>query len=75
MGQQPGQEPSDNELLVAIGRGDPLALRLLMDRFDRLVRYVIYRASRQRCRRDPLWLDSVASEVWTDLCRSAGSSR
>ena len=65
------QEPSDSELLVAIGHGDPVALRRLMDRFDRLVRYTIYRASPQRCHRDPLWLDSVASEVWSDLCQSA----
>ncbi|HUU83255.1 MAG TPA: sigma factor [Phycisphaerae bacterium] len=71
MGQRPAEEPSDNELLVAIRREDPVALRRLMDRYDRLVRYTIYRASRRRCQRDPLWLDGVASEVWSDLCRSA----
>ena len=65
-----GEGPADNELFERVAQGDPVALRLLMDRYDRLVRYTIYRASRQRCHRDPLWLDSVASEVWTDLCRS-----
>jgi DNA-directed RNA polymerase specialized sigma24 family protein len=73
MGRDQPKHPSDNDLLCAIERGDPMALRLLMDRYDRLVRYTIYRASRQRCQRDPLWLDSVASEVWTDLCRSSRS--
>jgi RNA polymerase sigma factor (sigma-70 family) len=65
--------PSDNALLTAIGDGDPMALRLLMDRYDRLVRFTVYRGSRQRCHRDPLWLDSVASEVWTDLYKVSRS--
>ena len=68
-------DPSDAHLLGGIAAGDPMALRRLMDRFDRLVRYTVYRISRDRCRRDPLWLDSVASEVWTDLCRSARAGR
>ena len=63
--------PTDAQLLAGIAGGDPLAIRRVMDRYDRLVRYTIYRISRERCRRDPLWLDSVASEVWTDVCRSA----
>lgn len=70
MGNESREGGSDNDLLGRIADGDPLSLRLLMDRYDRLIRYTVYRASRERCRRDPLWLDSVCSEVWTDLCRS-----
>ena len=62
----------DARLMEAVARGDALAVRRLMDRYDRLVRYAIFRISRQRCHQDPLWLDSVASETWTDICRSAG---
>jgi DNA-directed RNA polymerase specialized sigma24 family protein len=69
------QGTDDQELLARIAGGDPTALRLLMDRFDRLVRFTIYRTSRQRCRQDPIWIDSVASEVWTDLCRSLRAGR
>lgn len=35
-----------------------------MDRYDRLIRFAVYRGSRVECQRDPAWLDSVASEVW-----------
>ncbi len=68
-------DPSDAHLLGGIAADDSMALRRLMDRYDRLVRYTAYRISRERCRRDPLWLDSVASEVWTDLCRAARAGR
>jgi len=36
-----------------------------MDRYDRLVRFAIFRSSRAECQYDPAWLESVASEVWT----------
>jgi len=62
--------PSDAELLSRLRDDDPTALRLLMSRYDRLVRYTVYQISRHRASRDPIWLDSIASEVWTDLCRS-----
>ena len=71
MAGSPHDRRTDNELLADLAQTDPMALRVLMDRFDRLVRFTIFRTSRQRCRQDPLWIDSVASEVWTDLCRSA----
>lgn len=73
MDEPPRQAPSDQELLARTAGGDPTALRALMDRYDRLVRFTIYRTSRRRCRQDPIWMDSVASEVWTDLCRSLRS--
>ena len=65
----------DARLMEAVAGGDALAVRRLMDRYDRLVRYAIFRISRQRCQQDPLWLDSVASETWTDICRSLGRGK
>jgi len=64
------EAPTDAELLSRLRDDDPSALRLLMNRYDRLVRYAVYRISRHRAAQDPIWLDSIASEVWTDLCRS-----
>ncbi len=74
MNSPPPLDPSDDALFARLADGDPMALRPLMDRYDRLVRFTIYRMSQTRARRDPLWLDSVASEVWTDLCRSLRTS-
>ena len=42
MGNDRFEAPSDHQLLEAVGRGDPTALRQLMDRYDRLIRYAIY---------------------------------
>ena len=75
MAGSPHDRRTDDELLADLARRDSLALRVLMDRFDRLVRFTIFRTHRQRCRQDPLWIDSVASEVWTDLCRSARAGK
>ncbi|MCP4245417.1 MAG: sigma-70 family RNA polymerase sigma factor [bacterium] len=75
MAGSPHDSRSDQELLADLTRRDPMALRVLMDRFDRLVRFTIFRTSRQRCRQDPIWIDSVASEVWTDLCRTARAGK
>ncbi len=62
---------TDDRLLIAgmLG-GDPAALTRLMDRYDRLVRYTVFRAARDRCQRDPEWLDSVASATWAGFVRS-----
>lgn len=59
------QAPDDHELIADLKSGSGDALRRLMGRYDRLVRFAIYRGSRAECQRDPAWLDSVASEVWT----------
>ncbi len=67
---EPARDPSDQDLFAGIAAGDATALRRLIGRYDRLIRYAVYQTGRERCRRDPLWLDSVSSEVWTDLCRS-----
>ena len=61
----------DDEFLISgLLGGDDAALTKLMDRYDRLVRYTIYRASPERCQRDPTWLDSIASGAWAGFVRS-----
>ncbi len=42
-----------------------------MKRYDRLVRYTIFRGCRGRCAADPHWLDARASETWTGFVQSA----
>ena len=66
------QAPADHELIADLKRGNGDALRTLMGRYDRLVRFAIYRGSRVECQRDPAWLDSVASEVWTGFVGTLG---
>jgi len=62
--------PPDGELVRRIRAGDAGAMNVLMSRYDRLVRYTIFRACRQRCARDPHWLDARASETWTGFLQS-----
>lgn len=66
----PHQTPPDDFLITSLLGGDSVALQALMDRYDRLVRYAILRGSVQRCRRDPQWLDSVASDTWSGFVQS-----
>jgi RNA polymerase sigma factor (sigma-70 family) len=61
---------ADAELLARLRKGDDDALPPLMERYDRLVRYTVFRLSRACCFRDPQWLDAVASEVWMGFLRS-----
>jgi len=63
--------PSDSFLIAGVISGDAAALRKLMDRYDRLVRYTIFRASKDRCLADPEWLESLSSETWTGFVGSA----
>lgn len=60
----------DAALLAKLRQGGNDALSPLMERYDRLVRYTIFRLSRASCFRDPQWLDAVASEVWMGFLRS-----
>jgi len=62
--------PSDDFLIASMLGGDPGALRKLMERYDRLVRYTIFRASKARCLQDPQWLESIASNTWAGFVRS-----
>lgn len=50
--------------------GDAAALRALLARYDRLVRYTVFRLSGTQCNRDPQWLDSVASAAWSGFVSS-----
>jgi RNA polymerase sigma factor (sigma-70 family) len=68
-------EASDQALLADIQAGQPVALRQFIDRYDKLVRYTVYQQSRHRANRDPNWLDAVASEFWTDFCRSTAAGK
>ncbi len=61
----------DRTLLGRLANGDERALRGIMKRYDRLVRYTIFRACRDRCAADPDWLDARASETWTGFVQSA----
>jgi RNA polymerase sigma factor (sigma-70 family) len=62
--------PTDDFLIACMLGGDHAALLKLMDRYDRLVRYTIFRASRDRCAHDPQWLESVASATWAGFVQS-----
>ncbi len=71
--EPPAAEPSaadDLALLAAHIGGDPRALPALMARYDTVVRFAIHRYSGTLSRRDPDWLDSMASTVWTGLIDS-----
>ncbi|UCG15539.1 MAG: sigma-70 family RNA polymerase sigma factor [Phycisphaerales bacterium] len=65
-----GVRQSDADLIRRLRGGDADALRVLMKQYDRLVRYTVFRACRDRCVRDPDWLDARASETWTGFLRS-----
>ena len=62
--------PDDAALVRGVAKGDPGALRNLMDRYDRLVRYAIYRNLKGHCLRDPTFVDARASEVWAGFVES-----
>lgn len=66
---QPGP-PSDQTLLSRLALGDDAALRTLMDRYDTLARYTIFRTAREQTMRDPQWLDAVAGETWQGFAQS-----
>ena len=68
--ERPSSGPDDDFLIAAVRGGDAAALRKMMDRYDRLVRYTIYRLSKDRCQRDPHWLESIASDTWAGFVRS-----
>ncbi len=62
--------PHDDFLIAGMLGGDAAALNKLIERYDRLVRYTILRQSADRCRRDPQWLESIASTTWEGFVRS-----
>ena len=81
--QTPGSLPAlsdkanqedDHTLVRDFRAGHPRALEQLIDRYDRLVRYTIHRYSQSRCRTDPQWLDSVASQTWLGFVTSVNKA-
>ncbi len=60
----------ESSLVALLGQGDEEALRILMDRFDRLVRYTIFHTAREQTARDPQWLDAVAGETWSGFLKT-----
>lgn len=67
--------PTDDFLVASTRGGDEAALRILMNRYDRLVRYTIYRLSASRAVADPQWIDSVAVSVWTGFVETVRKSQ
>ena len=57
--------PEDGFLVAGLRAGDAAAFNELLRRYDRLVRYTILRATKDRCLADPDWLESIACETWT----------
>lgn len=60
-------DPTDSDILRQAAAGSDDALRALVGRHDTRVRYVIFCVAGGRCRRDPQWIDSVASRAWSGL--------
>ncbi len=63
----------DGFLIAGIRGGDEAALRKLIERYDRLVRLTVFRASTKIAASDPQWVDSIASATWAGLVRSLRS--
>ena len=70
----PSRTPGDDFLIAGVLGGDAAALDKLIERYDRLVRYTVLRATPDRCRQDPQWLDSIASATWAGFVRSVRRS-
>ena len=62
--------PDDQFLMQALLGGDAAAMNKLMQRYDRLVRFTIFRVAKSRCLSDPHWVDTIATDTWTGFVRS-----
>ncbi|GJM25904.1 MAG: hypothetical protein DHS20C16_23190 [Phycisphaerae bacterium] len=60
----------DVVLIRKVLSGDEDAMRGLVTRYDRLIRYTIFQTNRRHCERDPGWLDARANETWTGIVQS-----
>jgi len=65
--QETAPDPQDRQLILRLLDGDEEAVRLLVDRYDRLIRYTIFKTARRHCERDPGWLDARSNEAWTGI--------
>ena len=66
--------PDDQILIGQVVDGDEPALRRLIERYDGLVRYTIFRTHRDYCQRDAGWLDARANETWIGVVKSLRGS-
>lgn len=64
------QQPDDQYLLSKMLAGDEAALRALINRYDKLVRYTIFQRAKKQCANDPQWLEMVASNSWMGFVQS-----
>ncbi len=69
-GEGPSPAPDDDFLIASMLGGDAAALTRLIDRYDRLIRFTVFRSSKDRCLQDPEWLEGVASATWAGFVRS-----
>lgn len=63
-------DSTDRDLVEGLLRGDEPSVRALVQRYDRLVRFTIFRVGRRHCQRDPDWLDARANEAWAGIVQS-----
>jgi len=66
----PPARQRDGRSIALLLSGDEQGLRDLVSRYDRLVRYAIFRTGRRYCERDPHWLDVRANEAWAAVVQS-----
>lgn len=58
---------SDADLIAGLIAKDRAALDALMDRYDRLVRFTVWRLAKAVCLQDPHFVDSVSLAAWMGL--------
>lgn len=63
-------QPTDEFLVSSMLTNDEQALQSLINRYDKLIRYTIFRASKTLCQKDPQWLEMVASNTWLGFVHS-----
>lgn len=57
----------DLESVERFLNGDEQGIRDLLDRYDRLVRFSIFKTGRRYCQKDPDWLNARANEAWSRI--------
>lgn len=67
----PADDANDSELVAGLKAGRAEGVARLMDRYDRLVRYELFRRWPGSARRDPQWLDDLSSRTWDSFFRAA----
>ncbi|NOX57434.1 MAG: hypothetical protein GXP29_01065, partial [Planctomycetes bacterium] len=64
------QRDTDAALIRKLLAGDEPAMRELVHRYDRLIRYTVFKTGQRHCDRDPGWLDARANEAWAGIVQS-----